>query len=259
MGAVINATAAINNQAVSIIQYKGVPVVTSEMLADFYGTDTDNIKQNSSRNADKFVDGKHFFKLEGLELRDFKDMVTNGHYVPKNTARLTLWTERGAMRHAKLLETDRAWEVFEQLEDSYFRSKQAAPAIPQTLHEALRLAADLAEHNQAMQHRLAVVAPKAEILDRIASGKNMLCLQDAAKHLHVSCKHLINTLANNKWIYRRATSNPNRQGSWTAYEQLTRKGCLYHDYAEANGEMRAQVLITEKGLIEAAKLLGVAV
>lgn len=33
MSAVINATAAINNQAVSIIQYKGVPVVTSEMLA----------------------------------------------------------------------------------------------------------------------------------------------------------------------------------------------------------------------------------
>lgn len=161
------------------------------------------------------------------------------------------------MRHAKLLETDRAWEVFEQLEDNYFRSKQSAPAIPQDLPAALRLAADLAEKNQSIEYQLAIVAPKAQILDRIASGKNMLCLQDAAKHLHVSCKHLINTLANNKWIYRRATSSPHRKGSWTAYEQLTRRGCLYHDYAEANGEMRAQVLITEKGLIEAAKLLGV--
>lgn len=132
-----------------------------------------------------------------------------------------------------------------------------ALAVPQDLPAALRLAADLAEKNQSIEYQLAIVAPKAQILDRIASGKNMLCLQDAAKHLHVSCKHLINTLANNKWIYRRATSSPHRKGSWTAYEQLTRKGCLYHDYAEANGEMRAQVLITEKGLIEAAKLLGV--
>lgn len=132
-----------------------------------------------------------------------------------------------------------------------------ALAVPTDLPTALRLAADLAEKNQSIEYQLAIVAPKAQILDRIASGKNMLCLQDAAKHLHVSCKHLINTLANNKWIYRRATSSPHRKGSWTAYEQLTRKGCLYHDYAEANGEMRAQVLITEKGLIEAAKLLGV--
>ncbi|HIB5071822.1 TPA: P22AR C-terminal domain-containing protein, partial [Escherichia coli] len=33
---------------------------------------------------------------------------------------LILWTERGAARHAKMLETDRAWEVFEKLEDCYF-------------------------------------------------------------------------------------------------------------------------------------------
>ncbi|EDE8442018.1 phage antirepressor Ant, partial [Salmonella enterica subsp. enterica serovar Pomona] len=31
-----------------------------------------------------------------------------------------LWTERGAARHAKMLETDQAWEVFEKLEDCYF-------------------------------------------------------------------------------------------------------------------------------------------
>ncbi len=33
---------------------------------------------------------------------------------------LYLWTKRGAARHAKMLSTDRAWEVFEQLEDTYF-------------------------------------------------------------------------------------------------------------------------------------------
>ncbi|EPT6592756.1 phage antirepressor Ant, partial [Escherichia coli] len=33
---------------------------------------------------------------------------------------LILWTERGAARHAKMLETDQAWDVFEKLEDCYF-------------------------------------------------------------------------------------------------------------------------------------------
>ncbi|HHN9115727.1 TPA: ORF6N domain-containing protein, partial [Escherichia coli] len=37
---------------------------------------------------------------------------------------LILWTERGAARHAKMLETDQAWEVFEKLEDCYFSQKQ---------------------------------------------------------------------------------------------------------------------------------------
>lgn len=37
---------------------------------------------------------------------------------------MILWTERGAARHAKMLETEQAWDVFEKLEDYYF-SRQA--------------------------------------------------------------------------------------------------------------------------------------
>ncbi|EMX6652828.1 ORF6N domain-containing protein, partial [Salmonella enterica] len=48
---------------------------------------------------------------------------------------LILWTERGAARHAKMLETDQAWEVFEKLEDCYFSqtlpspTRQVQPAV----------------------------------------------------------------------------------------------------------------------------------
>lgn len=34
---------------------------------------------------------------------------------------LYLWTDRGAARHAKILETDEIWEVYEELEDTYFK------------------------------------------------------------------------------------------------------------------------------------------
>ncbi|EOR0773539.1 ORF6N domain-containing protein, partial [Escherichia coli] len=43
--------------------------------------------------------------------------------IARNVRSLILWTERGAARHAKMLETDRAWEVFEKLEDCYFSQK----------------------------------------------------------------------------------------------------------------------------------------
>lgn len=110
----------INDKQISIIDFKSIPVVTTEMLADFYGTDIDNIRQNFSRNSDRFIQGKHYFKIEGIELKEFKNSVTNCHAVKKGARTVNVWTERGAARHAKMLDTDQAWEVFEQLEDCYF-------------------------------------------------------------------------------------------------------------------------------------------
>ncbi|EBN6118238.1 ORF6N domain-containing protein [Salmonella enterica] len=115
-------------ESLSIISHGSIPVVTTELLANLYGTDTDNIKKNFGRNAERFTEGKHYFKLTGEELRSFKHKVTNCPFVKiaGNVRHLMLWTERGAARHAKMLETDQAWEVFEKLEDCYFSQKQPA-------------------------------------------------------------------------------------------------------------------------------------
>ena len=115
--------AQINDTQVSIVNFKSIPVVTTAMLAEFYGTDVNNIQQNYLRNTGRFVDGKHFFKLEGVELKAFKQL-TDSKTVSKNTRTLTLWTERGAARHAKMLDTDQAWDIFEQLEDCYFHRQE---------------------------------------------------------------------------------------------------------------------------------------
>lgn len=112
----------ISPDTLSPIAYNQIPVVTTELLAQLYGTETNNIKVNFTRNTDRFVEGKHFFKLEGDELREMKHRVTQSNSVKihRNARSLILWTERGAARHAKMLETDQAWEVFERLEDCYF-------------------------------------------------------------------------------------------------------------------------------------------
>ncbi|EHS7370317.1 ORF6N domain-containing protein [Salmonella enterica] len=125
-------TTQISIESLSVVSHSNVPVITTELLASLYATNTDNIKKNYSRNQERFVLGKHFFKLEGTELKEFKDRVTLSHSVAKHTRSLILWTERGAARHAKMLETDQAWEVFEKLEDCYFSQKQ--PASSATKH-----------------------------------------------------------------------------------------------------------------------------
>ncbi|PHM63942.1 antirepressor [Xenorhabdus stockiae] len=112
------------------IMYNSVPVITTELLADVYETDVIRIQQNHARNTDRFVEGTHFFKLTGSILREFKNRLSLSESVKelsllvgKRARSLILWTERGAARHAKMLDTDKAWDVFGKLEDFYFNLK----------------------------------------------------------------------------------------------------------------------------------------
>ncbi|EIU0417581.1 TPA: ORF6N domain-containing protein [Escherichia coli] len=123
-------TTQISVETLSPITHNQIPVITTELLAQLYGTEAIRIQQNHKRNSDRFVEGKHFFKIVGEELKNLRLSLRESQISPK-TRSLILWTERGAARHAKMLETVQAWEVFEKLEDCYFNKKQP-PASPQT-------------------------------------------------------------------------------------------------------------------------------
>lgn len=127
-------TTQISVESISLTTHQNIPVITTELLAQLYGTEVIRIQQNHARNAERFIEGKHFFKLVGLELRELKHRLSLSESVKiaRNVRSLILWTERGAARHAKMLETDQAWEVFEKLEDCYFSQKQ--PASSATKH-----------------------------------------------------------------------------------------------------------------------------
>lgn len=115
----------ISPSSIPAISHKKIPCITTELLASLYGTDTNNIKVNYTRNADRFIEGKHFFKLMGDDLKILRVTLSNSQNpVSPKTRSLILWTERGAARHAKMLETEQAWEVFEKLEDCYFSQKE---------------------------------------------------------------------------------------------------------------------------------------
>ncbi|EEP89653.1 ORF6N domain-containing protein [Yersinia kristensenii] len=119
------------------ILHNQIPVITTELLAQLYGTDVSNIKMNYSRNQTRFEDGKHYFKLVGDDLKNLR--VTFGYsQISPKTRSLILWTERGAARHAKMLETNQAWEVFEKLEDCYFsQNKEHRLPSPQQIPNRL--------------------------------------------------------------------------------------------------------------------------
>ena len=104
-----------------ITEYKNIRVLTTQQIAEAYGTDNKTISYNFNHNKDRYIDGKHFICLMGEELRAFREI----HDLPSNLNKIYLWTEKGAFLHAKSLNTDTAWEVYDRLVDSYFDKKKA--------------------------------------------------------------------------------------------------------------------------------------
>ncbi|UBM42320.1 ORF6N domain-containing protein [Hafnia paralvei] len=117
---------AVEAKDLKVIEYRGKRVATTEQLAAGYGTTVIRIQQNHTRNANRFVEGKHFFKISGNELKSFRLSLSES--VNKHTTSLILWTERGAANHAKMLETDQAWGYHEDLVEFYFTQRNAIPA-----------------------------------------------------------------------------------------------------------------------------------
>lgn len=109
------------------IEFKNQRIMTTKTLAEQFGTEENNIKNNFNNNKNRFKEGKHYFKLQGQELKDFKRLVNDIDEALKFAPVLYLWTDRGAARHAKILDTDEAWDVYERLEENYFNPKENKP------------------------------------------------------------------------------------------------------------------------------------
>ena len=106
-----------------VTEYHGIRVLTSAQVAQMYETDTKTISYNFSYNKRKYIEGKHYIKLEGTELKEFKASreIPDCH---KFSAHLYLWTEKGALLHANSLNTDKAWQAYDYLVDFYFRARE---------------------------------------------------------------------------------------------------------------------------------------
>ena len=167
----------------SVLERNGQRVLTTQQLADFYSSDVKLLNRNFERNKDRYQEGKHYFSLSGEDLKDFKGQRQNDDTY-KFTSILYLWTEQGALLHAKSLNTDKAWEVYSELVETYFRVKEVQ-AIPRSLPEALRLAADLAEKNMALEQERQLLLPKADFFDAVAESKDAIDIGSAAKVLNM--------------------------------------------------------------------------
>ena len=113
-----------------IIEHQGKRVLTTNQIAEAFGTETKIVSKNFERNEHRYIPSKHFYVVQGEELKALKasrQIDDNLRFAPV----LYLWTEKGAWMHAKSIATDRAWDAYEMLVDEYYERKDNQVAISQ--------------------------------------------------------------------------------------------------------------------------------
>lgn len=178
------------------IEYGDDLVLTTEQLAGAYECTPLMIQQNYANNKERFKEGKHFFRLEGDTLRDFKASIGDSKISStlKFTSVLMLWTKRGASRHSKMLGTDRAWEMYDVLEENYFNRHPQPQSLEEQMAQGLLAAKTMLDQTRLELTQVKQIVnelqPKATYYDLVLQNKSTLSVTKIAKDYGKSAKWL---------------------------------------------------------------------
>ena len=184
--------------------------------------------------------------------------VGEGYYTHPNT---------GSQRHREFLLTqeqcldlitgyradlrirvNRRWQELE--------AQLSSPSIPQSLPEALRLAADLAEKLEQQKAQLAIAAPKAAALDVIGAAEGSLGVRETAKTIGIAQNKFVAWCVNNEWMYR------DSKDKLQPYSGRIQQGYMEQRPVTFNGRdgtarATTQPMFTPKGLARLAQIFAI--
>lgn len=218
--------------------------MSSREIAELTGKRHDNVMRDTRDMLVELHGKGGLLKFEGTYLNDQNGQRYPLYDLPKRETLILVSGYNLTMR-AKIIDR---WQELEA-------RTNVVPMIPQTLPEALRLAADLADDLHAERQRAALMEPKAEAFDRLSASDGSVTVTQAAKLLGLKVADLTRWMSTAGWVYR-------QNGSWVAYAQHIQNGRLEYkeaNYTDQNTGMRCckpYCHITPKGLAKLATAFG---
>jgi phage anti-repressor protein len=227
----------------------------------------DNIPTASARELHAFLGvGKDFSnwiknqiaRARLVENRDFLVFAEKGENPKGGRPTLEYYLTIDAGKHIAMMSgTDKGFEVRDYFLECERQARKAAIDPMRALNDPAmmrRLLLTYSEKVLTLQAENAVLVPKADALDRIATADGSLCITDAAKALQVQPRKVFAVLQEHKWIYRRVGCD-----RWIAYQDKLQQQLLVHKtttVSRSNGSEKIieQVRITPKGLSKLALL-----
>lgn len=239
------------------VNFNNEIVITTKTLAEVYETESKIISNNFKRNQAKFIEGKHYYKLEGKELQEFKGYHQNDESL-KFVSVLYLWTKRGASRHCKMLGTDKAWDMFDSLEENYFNPKVAQlteedQAILSIVNSSTKAETALAIKNykeivekplqdtiEKQSDTINKLLPAANYTKKVLEDNNtLLTITQIAKDFGMS-GHALNDLLHDLGVQYK------QNGQWLLYSKYQGKGYARTVQSEVKNA-KPQTKWTQKG------------
>lgn len=223
------------NTSLQVVETNNQRVLTTTQIAERYETNTDAIQRNFQRNKGRYTEGKHYYCLTGVELKEFKDWATScravnpdgSELIDKRAAVLYLWTKKGALMLAKSLNTDKAWEAYEILVDTYFSVHELPQRDSYMIEDPVLRAQHWIEEQKEKQQLLTTVAvqnqqiaelqPKASYYDVVLNCKDLISIGKIAKDYGWSAQKL------NEYLHKHGVQY--KQGkTWLLYQKYAGMG-----------------------------------
>lgn len=233
-------------QTVPVVSVKdGAIYANSRDVADFFGKNHYDVLKDIDRVMEQLVgigkssDTPLFTPV--ITINEQNKVAYRSYDMTKDGFTLLVmgYTGAKAMRF-KLAYIQRFNEMEEALKAG---TAPGARAIPQTLPEALRLAADAMERAEAAEC----------VVNRLAAYPDMLGVQEAAKALKIAPKAFGRLLREWRWVYDRRGA---KKSKMLAYQDTIDRGLMVHDAVELDdGSIKYHPKLTGKGLTEAARRL----
>ena len=185
--------------------------------------------------------------LQGKELREFKNYFDNIEIVAKKAPQLYLWTQRGANRHCKILDTDKAWEQFDILEESYYKKMTALERL-QLQQEALLEVNEKVENVESRATRLENDVPlygsEADNLSRTVKRKGVDVLGGKHSNAYKDSKLRMEVYTDIYNQVKREYGLYDNEGKFVTYKALKRK--YYQDALKMVEEYKPPKYLEEK-------------
>jgi len=177
-----------NPQSIASVLERDVVTMTSREISDLTGKDHKNVLSDIRSMLDGLGERSADFSAD---LPDGYGRMQPAFCLPKRETLILVSGYSVAMR-AKIIDR---WQELES---------GLVPQVPQTMAQALRLAAEQAERLEVAQRQIAAAAPKVEFHDRYAASTGNKGFREVCKLLHANEREFREFLISARIMYRLA-------------------------------------------------------
>ena len=154
--------------------------------SDFAGCPTQTV---NARELHAFLDSKQDFstwikaRIAEYDFVEHQDFVLFHNFMEKGRPRIEYFITLDMAKELSMVERTAKGKQARQYFIDCEKRAQAVPQIPQTLSEALRLAADLADEKAALLEEQQRNAPKVAFAEAVSNANDTILIRDLAKVL----------------------------------------------------------------------------